>query len=288
MNNRLQMGLAAADRVFDVLDTPNNIAEKPDAKELKVTTPSITLKDVSFAYEGETEMALDEISIKVPAGKTAALVGPSGAGKSTILNVIPRFYDVQSGTVEVDGVDVRDVTMDSLRGCMALVSQEVSIFDDTVRANIAYGDRNADEDAIIAAAKAAEAHDFIMAMPEGYETRLGENGVKLSGGQRQRIAIARAMLRNAPILLLDEATSALDADSERLIQASLEKLQKGRTSVVIAHRLSTVCNADIIYVLDRGKVAEKGTHAQLLRKKGIYARLYGGQSDGDKVHATAG
>jgi subfamily B ATP-binding cassette protein MsbA len=213
----------------------------------------------------------------VPPGRKAALVGASGAGKSTLLNLVPRFYDVTSGRVLIDGQDVRAVTLDSLRRNIALVSQELTLFDDTVRANIAYGRPDASLADIEAAARHAAAHDFIMALPEGYDTLVGENGVKLSGGQRQRIAIARAMLRDAPILLLDEATSALDTESERLIQAALAELMQGRTTLVIAHRLSTVIDADVIFVLDQGRLVEQGSHAELLARNGAYARLYATQ-----------
>jgi len=203
-----------------------------------------------------------------------ALVGASGAGKSTVLNLVPRFYDVAAGAITIDGQDVRDVKLASLRAAIALVSQEVTLFDDTVGANIAYGRFGASEAEIVAAAKAAAADDFIRAMPQGYDTMVGEHGLRLSGGQRQRIAIARAMLKNAPILLLDEATSALDTESERQVQEALGTLMRGRTSMVIAHRLSTVIGADLIYVMEGGKVVEQGTHTELLRREGVYARLY--------------
>jgi subfamily B ATP-binding cassette protein MsbA len=204
----------------------------------------------------------------------AALVGLSGAGKSTVLNLIPRFYDVTAGRVTIDGTDIRDVTLSSLRRNIALVSQEVMLFDDTIRANIAYGSPDASEEAIMTAARNAAADEFIRDLSQGYDTMVGERGVKLSGGQRQRIAIARAMLKNAPILLLDEATSALDTQSERLVQAALKQLMAGRTSIVIAHRLSTIVDADIIFVMDQGRVVEQGSHAELLAKNGIYARLH--------------
>lgn len=274
LNGTLQVGLAAAERIFAIQDAPPVIVNRPEAGTLRVTCPAIELDRVDFSYADGTK-ALDGVSLTIPAGKSVALVGRSGAGKSTILNLIPRFYDVTGGAIRIDGTDIRDVTFESLRGSMALVSQESVIFDDSVRANIAYGRPGADEAAVIAAAKAAAAHDFIAGLPQGYDTRLGEQGLRLSGGQRQRIAIARAFLRDAPILLLDEATSALDADSERHIQAALERLQKGKTTVIVAHRLSTVQGADIIYVLEGGRVVEQGNHSQLIGAGGIYARFYG-------------
>ncbi len=273
LNAGLQEGLAAAERVYHVLDEPPKIVDRPDAKSLTISGGAIRFEDVRFAYRPD-KAALDGITLDVPAGKTVALVGPSGGGKSTILNLIPRFFDADSGRVAVDGQDMRDVTLASLRNSIALVSQEVSLFDDTIGANIAYGRQSASEGEIVAAAKAAQAHDFISGLPEGYRTRIGEHGVKLSGGQRQRIAIARAMLKNAPILLLDEATSALDTESERLVQAALKDLMQGRTTLLIAHRLSTVIDADRIYVIDAGRVVEAGRHSELLQAGGAYARLY--------------
>ncbi len=287
LNASLQEGLASAQRLFDLLDTEPAIREAPDAQRLKVAKGGIRLDDVSFSYVPGNP-ALDGISIDVPAGKRVALVGPSGAGKSTILNLIPRFYDVDKGAVFIDGVDVAGVTFVSLYESIALVSQEITLFDDTVRANIAYGRGGAGEDEIIAAARHAAAHDFITGLTDGYDTMVGEQGVKLSGGQRQRIAIARAILKNAPILLLDEATSALDTDAERQVQAALDSLMSGRTTLVIAHRLSTVVNADLIHVIEDGKVVESGCHAELMARGKGYARLYAMQfAESDRPPARA-
>jgi subfamily B ATP-binding cassette protein MsbA len=272
----LQRGLSAAERLFRVLDAPPAIRDQEGAKPLVIADASIRLENVRFSYK-DGKPALNGVTIEVPAGRTVALVGPSGAGKSTILSLIPRFYEVGGGAVTIDGQDIRTVTMSSLRSQMALVSQEVAMFDDTIRANIAYGRPGASEAEIEAAAEGAAAAEFIRNLPKDYDTRVGEAGVKLSGGQRQRIAIARALLRGAPILLLDEATSSLDAESERIVQDALTALGRGRTVLVVAHRLSTVVNADLIYVLDRGRIAESGTHTELMRKGGLYSRLYGMQ-----------
>ncbi len=274
LNNSMQMGLGAGERILDMLDRTPEIKDVDGAILLHSENPSITFENVVFGYNDDERNALDDVSFDMPAGKVTALVGASGSGKTTALNMVPRFYDPVSGQITIDGKNMRDFTLESLRKHIALVSQDVTIFDDTARANIAYGKPDASEQEIILAAKAAAAHDFINDMPQGYDTILGEHGTKLSGGQRQRIAIARAILRNAPILLLDEATSALDNESEKAIQSSLAELQKGRTVLVIAHRLSTVQGADQIIVLDQGKIAEQGNHEELMKVNKLYARMY--------------
>ncbi len=273
LNASLQEGLAAAQRIFQVFDVEPTIRDLPDARPLRVAGGEIRFDRVRFGY-APGAVALDRVSLTVPAGRTVALVGASGAGKSTLLNLIPRFYDVDEGSIAIDGQDVRDVTLASLRGAVALVAQEVTLFDDTLRANIAYGRFAASVADIEAAARAAGAESFIRELPNGYDTVVGEHGVRLSGGQRQRLAIARAMLKDAPILLLDEATSALDSESERQVQAALRTLIRGRTTLVIAHRLSTVQGADLICVVDRGRIVESGRHAELLARNGLYARLH--------------
>jgi len=273
LNAALQEGLAGAQRLFELLDRAPVINDAADASPLNAAKGQVSLDGVRFAYV-TGQPALDGVSLTAPAGKMTALVGPSGAGKSTILNLIPRFYDVDEGTISVDGTDIRACTIASLRKSLALVSQEIVLFDDTIRANIAYGRMGAEEDSIIAAAKGAAAHDFITELPAGYDTYVGERGVKLSGGQRQRLAIARAMLKDAPILLLDEATSSLDTESERQIQAALRRLTRDRTTLVIAHRLSTVIDADLIHVINNGRLEQSGTHDELLAQGGTYARLY--------------
>jgi subfamily B ATP-binding cassette protein MsbA len=288
LNAQLQVGLAAAERVFELLDRHPAIVDKPGAGPLAVERYDVQFDRVEFAY-ADGKAALAGASLEVPAGRTVALVGASGAGKSTVLNLIPRFYDVAGGAVRIGGVDVREVQLASLRAAIALVSQETALFDDSIRANIAYGRPDASFEEIVAAARDAAAHDFIAALPDGYDSLVGENGVKLSGGQRQRIAIARAMLKNAPILLLDEATSALDSESERAVQEALKRLQQGRTTLVIAHRLSTIVDADRIYVLEAGRVVEWGTHAELLRRGGPYSRfhaLQGGFEGDQRVRAV--
>ncbi|MGD0192347.1 MAG: ABC transporter transmembrane domain-containing protein [Rhizomicrobium sp.] len=283
-------GLTAANRIFAVIDSKPSIADRSGAIALRVHPApdggAIQFENVSFRYNSDAEAAtLDRISLDIPPGRKIALVGPSGAGKSTIFNLLLRFYDIDGGTVAIDGHDIRDLTLESLRASMALVTQEAILFDESVADNIAMGHRGASRDDIIKAAKDAAADGFICELPEGYETRIGEGGLKLSGGQRQRIAIARAILRNAPILLLDEATSALDSESERQVQDALARLMKGRTTIVIAHRLSTVLDADCIYVFDRGRVVESGTHAELNSRNGLYARLYQHNFEDEAIEA---
>lgn len=267
-------GLAAAERVYELLDERPTVVDSQSARPLDIAAGTIVFDNVSFAYASAANVpAVRNFSLVVPGGKTAALVGRSGAGKSTIINLVARLFDVRSGRILVDDQDLRDVTLASLRDSIAIVSQEVTLFDDTIRANISLGRLGASEADIVAAAKAAASHDFIMAQPQGYDTIIGEGGLKLSGGQRQRLALARAILKDAPILLLDEATSALDTESERLVQDALARFTRNRTTLVIAHRLSTVQRADVICLMKDGRLAESGTHSELLARDGDYARL---------------
>jgi subfamily B ATP-binding cassette protein MsbA len=282
-NGTLQQGLAAADRVFELLDTTPQVADRPDARPLAPMHRGITLEGVTFAYQDDP--VLRDVSLTIRRGDVVALVGPSGGGKSTLADLVLRFYDVTQGAIRIDGVDLRDVTQQSLREQMALVTQHTFLFNDTVKNNIAYGSIEQPMEAIIAAARAANAHEFISELPQGYDTMIGELGLRLSGGQRQRIAIARALLKNAPILVLDEATSALDNESERLVQQALDTLMQGRTTLVIAHRLSTVRNADRIVVLVRGAIVEQGTHDELLAHNGDYRKLHDLQFN-DPIAAT--
>lgn len=275
----LQKGLSGFRRFLEVIETEPEIVDAPNAAELKNVKGNISYKDVSFHYNTE-EPVLSHVSFDIPAGKSIALVGPSGGGKTTICSLLPRFYDVTDGSITVDGQDVRNVTLKSLRSCIGLVQQEVYLFGGTIRENIAYGKPNASDAEIIEAAKKANIHDFIMELPDGYDTFVGERGARLSGGQKQRISIARVFLKNPPILILDEATSALDNESERHIQKSLEELAKNRTTITIAHRLSTIRNADEIIVIDDLNISERGTHKDLLEKNGIYAKYYQMQFDG--------
>ncbi len=283
-------GLTAARRLFTSLDIQPEIREAPDPAPLADGPITVAFERVSFAYAPTLEggaPTLSDVSLTVAPGETVALVGPSGGGKSTILSLLPRFYDVTAGAVTVNGRDIRELKLHDLRSKIALVTQEPFLFDDTLAANIAYGRPGATAEDIVAAAQAAAAHEFITALPEGYASRAGEAGLRLSGGQRQRIAIARAFLKDAPILLLDEATSALDTESEALVQAALERLMQGRATLMIAHRLSTVRNADRIHVIEAGRVVETGSHAELVKQGGLYARLAKQQSlDGDPVAAV--
>ena len=269
----LQRAMAAVDRVFAVIDLKETITDKPDAKALPETKGEVSISNVTFEYKKGVP-ALSDISLEVKPGQMIAFVGPSGAGKSTIANLIPRFYEVTSGKIAIDGHDIRDVTLASLREQIGIVPQETMLFSTTVRENIRYGRLDATDEEVEAAAKAANADSFIKELPQGYDTPIGERGLNLSGGQRQRMAIARAILKNPRILILDEATSALDTESEKIVQAALDKLMIGRTSFVIAHRLSTIFNADQIYVIDNGHVKEHGTHEELLRNNGLYSHLY--------------
>ena len=268
----LHQGLAGAERVFEILDEPPSIKDKPEAKIAPRFAKAIEFHDVSFAYGAKP--VLSRVNLTIRAGEVVALVGMSGAGKSTLADLIPRFYDVNSGQITIDGVDIRDVSVATLRSQIGIVTQHTFLFDDTARNNIAYGDPERGMDDVIAAAKAAHADEFIRSMPNGYDSQVGEMGMQLSGGQRQRLAIARALLKDAPILILDEATSALDSDSERMVQEALEHLMTERTTLVIAHRLSTIRNADRIVVLVDGTIAEEGTHEELLARKSEYSRLY--------------
>jgi subfamily B ATP-binding cassette protein MsbA len=272
LNAVVQEGFAVLDRVFTVLDEDETVTAALSAPNLVVGDGALAIDKVSFAYPDGTP-ALRDVSLAAHAGRTVALVGPSGSGKSTILNLIPRLYDPQSGEVSIDGTNICNASLESLRQAIALVSQDVTLFNDSVRSNIAFGKLDASDDAIIAAAKAADAHDFIMELPDGYDSPVGQRGGNLSGGQRQRLSIARAILKDAPILLLDEATSALDTESEQRVQLALEHLSKGRTTLVIAHRLSTVRNADWIYVMADGEVREQGQHDTLVSTDGLYAKL---------------
>jgi len=277
LNTALQEGLAAASRLFAVLDAEPAIHDRPGAQPLSVTRGHIRYENVSFAYAPEGA-GVQNVTFDVPAGKKVALVGLSGGGKSTLINLLLRFYDAKQGRILIDGADIREVTLASLRGQMAFVPQETMLFDDSIRANIAYGRPDARESEIIAAAENAAADTFIQALPQGYDTVAGPHGVRLSGGQRQRIAIARAMLKNAPILLLDEATSSLDTESERAVQEALTRLMEGRTTLLIAHRFSTIMHADLIIVVEGGRVIESGTHTQLLALQGRYHSLYAQQA----------
>ena len=274
VNITIQNSLAAAERVFNILDSKPDINDKPDAKEIESFSEEIRFDNVSFDYGEESVPVLKNVSFSISKGSVVALVGASGAGKSTIADLIPRFYDTTSGYVKIDGEDIREIKLESLRRMMGIVSQEIILFNDTVKQNIAYGQEEIKDSNIISAAKAANAMEFIEELPNGFDTIIGERGVKISGGQKQRLSIARAIIKNPPLLILDEATSSLDTESEKLVQEAIEKLMKDRTVLVIAHRLSTVKNADNIIVLEQGKIIEKGNHVELIDKKGKYSELY--------------
>ena len=274
----IYQGIAGGERIFEVLDEPLDIADAPDAVPAASFSDRIAFRDVAFSYREAP--VLEGINLEIRRGETVALVGMSGAGKTTLSALLPRFYDVTSGAIAVDGTDIRELTLESLRGQIGIVTQHTFLFNDSVKNNISYGDPAKDMDDIVMAARAANAHDFIAELPDGYDTIIGELGLKLSGGQRQRIAIARAVLKKAPILILDEATSALDSESERLVQDALDRLMKTRTSLVIAHRLSTISNATRIVVLSKGSIVEEGTHRNLLARQEEYSRLYNLQAAG--------
>lgn len=267
-----QQAMAAAVRIFEVLDTKSTIADKPGAVEVPRISKSFTFEHVHFGYDGKE--VLSDVNLSVRPGEVVAFVGPSGVGKTTLVNLVPRFYDATGGSIKIDGVDIRDCTLKSLRGQIGIVTQETILFNDTVAANISYGAAEKRTDDIIRAAKIANAHDFIMKMPKGYDTVIGERGFRLSGGEKQRLAIARALFKDPPILILDEATSQLDTGSEILVQEAIDRMMKGRTVFVIAHRLSTIKHADRIYVMDGGRIAETGNHEDLVQKSGLYKRLY--------------
>ena len=275
--NMYQRAYASSERIFGLMDEPSRIAEDPDADDLAVDDGDVVYEDVTFGYD-ESETIVEDVSFEVDGGETLALVGPTGAGKSTVLKLLLRMYDVDDGAIRIDDQDLRDVTIPSLRQHIGYVSQDTFLFYGTVEENITYGTFDADREEVVAAAKAAEAHDFIQNLPEGYDTEVGERGVKLSGGQRQRISIARAILKDPAILVLDEATSDVDTETEMLIQRSLDRLTADRTTFAIAHRLSTIKDADTILVLEDGRVVERGTHEDLLREDGLYAKLWGVQA----------
>jgi len=271
---QFQRGMTGIERFYEIVDTIPQIVDSENAAELGNIKGEIEFKNVTFRYSEENEDVLENMSFNIKAGEKVALVGPSGGGKTTICSLIPRFYEVDEGGIYIDNVNIKDVKIKSLRDKIGIVQQDVYLFSGSVKSNIAYGKENATFEEIIDAAKLAGAHDFIMSLPEGYDTYVGERGVKLSGGQKQRISIARVFLKNPPVLLLDEATSALDNESELVVQKSLEKLSKGRTTITVAHRLTTIKNADRIFVINKNGIAEEGSHKELIEKNGIYKELY--------------
>jgi ATP-binding cassette subfamily B protein len=279
--------MASAGRIFEILDAKSDVTDKPGATVLPQVKGEIKFEDVTFRYFGGGDPVLDHVSFSAEPGQTVALLGATGSGKTTIINLIPRFYDPTEGKVTVDGHDLREITLESLRAQIGIVLQETTLFTGSIRDNIAFGKPDATQDEVVAAAKAAAAHEFITSFPEGYETSVGERGATLSGGQKQRIAIARALLLNPRILILDDSTSSVDLQTESQIQAALDQLMQGRTSFVIAQRISTVINADQILVLDRGKIVASGKHAELLEENEIYAEIYNSQLVGDAAEAAA-
>jgi ABC-type multidrug transport system fused ATPase/permease subunit len=273
--NNIQKGLASEERIDKILQAENPIVNKTNPTKIDHFSNGIEFNNVSFSYKkGDDGYVLKNINLTIPKGKTIALVGQSGSGKTTLADMIPRFYDTDLGEIKIDGISLKDLEIESLRKQIGVVTQESILFNDTIENNIAFGLDSIDKNKIIEAAKVANAHEFILQQPDGYQTNIGDRGGKLSGGQRQRISIARAILKNPPILILDEATSALDTESERLVQDALNNLMKNRTSIVIAHRLSTIVNADEIVVINKGELAEKGSHKELLEKDGIYKKLF--------------
>ena len=274
MINELQNGLASADRVFNIMDIESDIKDSKNAVKINDLKEKLMFKNVSFSYSNKSENVLNDINFSINKGEIIALVGPSGAGKSTLVDLIPRFYDTLNGSILIDNQNIKEIEINSLRSLMGIVTQETLLFDDTVKANISYGSDNIPDSEVIDAAKAANAHEFILKLPDAYDTIIGERGVSLSGGQKQRIAIARAIVKNPPILILDEATSSLDSESESNVQEAIESLMNKRTVIVIAHRLSTVKNANKILVLDRGKIVQKGNHEDLINDEGIYKQLH--------------
>ncbi|MBG0791807.1 MAG: ABC transporter ATP-binding protein [Desulfovibrionaceae bacterium] len=273
-NQQIQQGLAGAERVFDILDSPEIRVEEQGTRVFDGSLESLAFKDVEFTYPSTTEPALNGVSLDIEAGRRVAIVGPSGSGKTTLVNLLPRFYDTDKGSITINGTDIRDYTLDSLRFNLGLVSQDTFLFNTSITENIAYAQKDYSMEAVEQAARAAYAHDFIMEMPEGYDTYVGEGGVKISGGQKQRLTIARAIMKDPALLILDEATSALDTESERIVQKALDNLLKDRTSIVIAHRLSTILSADLIVVMENGHIVAKGRHADLLKSCPLYKRLY--------------